>query len=62
MKDHELNDHEYTTLLTVVSAVTLHALISQQRYTGHEQLVSLSVDLAQRLIDEVEAEVDKHCG
>jgi|DEB0MinimDraft_3_1074331.scaffolds.fasta_scaffold508913_2 hypothetical protein len=57
-----MDDHEYANLLTVVSAVTLHALISQQRYTSHEQLVSLSVDLAQRLIDEVEDEVDKHCG
>ena len=62
MKDHELNDHEYTNLLTVVSAVTLHALISQQRYTGQEQLVSMSVDIAQRLIEEVEDTVDKHCG
>jgi len=57
-----MNDHEYTNLLTVVSAVTLHALISQQRYTSHEQLVSLSVDIAQQLIDEVEDAVDKHCG
>lgn len=57
-----MDDHEYTSLLTVVSAVTLHALISQQRYTSHEQLVSLSVDIAQQLIDEVEDAVDKHCG
>jgi len=50
---------EYKGLLTIVSATTMHAILSNSKpESDTDKIVAISVNLAQQLLDEVDDAVE----